>query len=197
MVVPVRNRIAITPLSPNRATIEAAIDEMLPWHRGGTAGNLGLAWGWRTISPDWRGHWNNETPPSMPFNYGEPLIDKVVVIMTDGQNQFYDWPGGNGAGPGGSDYTAYGRLDDFGYPTLDAARQELDDRMANTCALMKAEGIIIYTLTFGSTPSASTQDLYRNCATAANYYFHAPTNAQLAVAFRTIGTALSNLRIAE
>ncbi len=77
------------------------------------------------------------------------------------------------------------------------ARQELDDRMANTCALMKAEGIIIWTLTFGSTPNSSTQDLYRNCATSNAHYFHAPTNAELADAFRTIGTALSNLRIAE
>ena len=130
---------AITPLTPNRPTIDAAIAEMLPWHRGGTAGNLGLSWSWRAISPEWRGMWNNETPPSMPFDYDEPLIEKVVVMMTDGQNQYYDWPGGGGAGPGGSDYTAYGRLDDFGYPTLDLARQELDARMANTCALMKAE----------------------------------------------------------
>ena len=69
--------------------------------------------------------------------------------------------------------------------------------MANTCALMKAEGIIIYTLTFGSTPSAATQNLYANCATSNAHYFHAPSNAELSDAFRTIGTALSNLRIAE
>jgi Flp pilus assembly protein TadG len=188
---------AITPLTPNRATMDAAITEMLPWHRGGTTGNLGLSWGWRAISPDWRGMWNNETPPSMPLNYGEPLMEKVVVMMTDGQNQFYDWPGGGGAGPNGSDYTAYGRLNDFGYATLGAARQELDNRMANTCALMQAEGIMIYTLTFGSTPSAATQNLYRNCATSDAHYFHAPSNGDLSDAFRAIGNALSNLRIAE
>ena len=32
-----------------------ALGELLPWHRGGTMANLGLAWGWRTVSPKWRG----------------------------------------------------------------------------------------------------------------------------------------------
>ncbi len=187
---------AITPLTAGRTAIDTAIGQMQPWHRGGTAGNLGLTWGWRAISPAWQGMWGGDTPADMPLAYDDPLIEKVVVMMTDGQNQFYDFPG-DGPGPDGSDYTAYGRLDDFGYATLAAARQELDDRMANTCALMKAEGIVIYTLTFGSTPDAATQDLFRNCATSAAHYFHAPSNEQLSDAFHTIGNALSNLRIAE
>ncbi len=112
---------AITSLTPARATIDAAITEMLPWHRGGTTSNLGLVWGWRTLSPRWQGLWGGPTPDTMPLAYDQPLIDKVVVILTDGQNQFYDFKGhgpGNGVGPGGSDYTAYGRLEDFGFPNL-------------------------------------------------------------------------------
>jgi hypothetical protein len=60
---------------------------------------------------------------------------------------------------------------------------------------MKARGIIIYTITFGSTPNAATQSLYRNCASDPANYFHAPTNAALGPAFRQIGERLSNLRV--
>ncbi len=188
---------AITPLIESKTDVHAAITEMLPWHRGGTAGNLGLAWGWRTVSPAWRDLWGGATPATLPLDYDTPLMEKVVVMLTDGQNQFYDWPGGNGAGPQGSDYTAYGRLFDFGFPTLDAARAELDSRMAATCQAMKDAGIILYTITFGPSPNASTQNLFRDCATTPARYFHAPSNGELADAFRTIGGQLSNLRIAE
>jgi hypothetical protein len=98
----------ITPLTKSRATLEAGIANMGPWHRGGTTGNLGLSWGWRTISPNWRGLWGGETPNDMPLDYGTPFMDKVVVILTDGQNQFYDHDGG--ALPA-SDFTAYGRVE--------------------------------------------------------------------------------------
>ena len=60
---------------------------------------------------------------------------------------------------------------------------------------MDAEGIELYTITFGSVPSASTQDLYRGCATSAAHYFHSPTNEALIAAFRKIGGELSQLRI--
>ena len=182
---------AITPLVPDKTTVSAGITEMLPWHRGGTTGNLGLVWGWRALSPAWRGLWGD---PNLPLDYSTPLMDKVVIMLTDGQNQFYDH---NGGGPNGSDYTAYGRLNEFGFATLDAARAELDSRMTSICNAMKAHGIILYTITFGSAPNSSTQDLYRNCATEPSYYWHAPNNSTLQTVFHSIAEQLSNLRIAE
>lgn len=190
----------ILPLTAEKSTVQARVDEMLPWHRGGTTGNLGLSWGWRTVSPKWRGRWGGSTPLNLPLDYGDPIVDKVVVILTDGQNQFYDWPGhpeNGGVGPGGSDYTAYGRLNDFGYATLSAARNEIDSRFAATCEAMKAEGIKIFTITFGSTPDSATQSLYSNCASSPDKYFHSPTNEMLSEAFEQIGQQLSNLRIVE
>jgi Flp pilus assembly protein TadG len=191
---------AISPLMQRKSDVLAAIANMAPWHRGGTTGNLGLVWGWRTISPRWRGLWGGTTPANMPLDYDEPYSEKVVVLLTDGENQFYDWPNhqpDNGVGPKGSDDTAYGRLHEFGYTSLSTARQEIDRRLAATCAAMKAEGIIIYTITFGDVPSTSTQALYRDCASRPEYYFHSPKNEDLAKAFRTIGVQLSNLRISH
>ncbi len=190
----------ITPLVASKAVLNAAIDQMEPWHRGGTTGNLGLVWGWRALSPSWRGFWEGTAASTLPLSYTEPFMDKVVVIMTDGQNQFFDFTDhspDNGNGPDGSDYTAYGRLGEFGFATLDAARSEIDDRFGRTCEAMKAEGIIIYAITFGSTPNSSTQSLFRNCATKNSFFFHAPSNAELQDVFTTIGRQLSNLRISQ
>lgn len=186
---------AITSLTASRSTIEGGIQEMQPWHRGGTMGNLGLAWGWRVISPQWRGEWGGDTPATMPLDYDEPLMDKVVVMLTDGNNQWYDHPP---AGPDGSDYGAYGRRGWGVLGTTDAgdALAEVNNRMAQTCELMKAEGIKIFTITF-KVNNSTTKALYENCATSPDFYFNSPTNEDLTQTFRTIGTELSNLRIAQ
>src|SRR5690606_15342565 len=102
--------------------------DMRPGARGGTTGNFGLSWGWRTISPRWRGLWD-DSPSELPLDYDTPLMDKVVVILTDGKNQFHD---NSSKGPK-SDYTAYGRVEELGYTDLNKARYELDKRMARTC----------------------------------------------------------------
>lgn len=192
---------AITPLTRARATVAAAVDEMQPWHRGGTLGNLGLAWGWRTLSPRWQGLWGGGELAGLPTGYDDPVIDKIVVMMTDGENQFYDWPDhepNNGAGPRGSDKTAYGRRHDFmAGASAGQARAEVDRRFARTCQAMKDVGIELFTVTFGAVPDSATQALYRSCATSAEHYFHSPTNATLAAAFRSIGQKLSSLKLIE
>jgi Putative Flp pilus-assembly TadE/G-like len=217
---------ALTPLVASRTTVEAAIDEMAPWHRGGTMANLGLAWGWRVLSPRWRGLWDGDLPDDLPLDYDEPNMEKVVILLTDGNNEWYDYPGitfqwggsgenhytgvpGSSAYPStspflsstypGADYTAYGRINEgrLGTTNRTTANGILDDRMSAMCEAMKAQGIIIYTLTFGATPDAGTQDLYRDCATEEDMYFHAPSSTVLQQAFVQIADELSALRIAE
>jgi len=185
---------AITPLRQSRSAVIAAIEAMQPWHRGGTTGNLGLVWGWRVLSPRWRGLWGGATPAELPLDHDVLDSDKVVVLLTDGDNQFYDHPP---SGPSGSDFTAYGRLHDFGFASLGAGRDEINQRMSRICRAMKDEGIILYTITFGSTPNTATQDLYRGCASNPAQYFHSPGSSELAGAFRAIGRQLATLRLAR
>ena len=63
---------------------------------------------------------------------------------------------------------------------------------------MKAEGIIIFTVTFGVS-NKNTQDLFRNCATEPGNYFNTTSSSktELYDAFSTIGQRLSNLRVVE
>ena len=214
---------AITPLVADKTTVSAAIAEMQPWHRGGTFSNLGLAWGWRVISPAWRGLWDGDDPANMPLDYDEPNMEKVVILLTDGTNQWYDWPGDKWTTDGedhysglpgrskypnsssldddypGADYTAYGRLSEgrLGTTNNNLVDDQIDVRMLAMCTAMKATDIIIYTITFGSSPNSSTQNLFRDCASEPDMYFHAPSNSTLQQTFATIADELSNLRIAE
>lgn len=188
---------AITPLVAEQATIHAAITEMQPWHRGGTMANLGLAWGWRTLSPDWRGLWGGDTPNNLPLDYDEPLIDKVVVLLTDGNNEWYDWPTGQPNNPD-ADYTAYQRPSDglLGTTSRSVGTTVVNNRMSQICNAMKAEGIIIYSITFRLN-NTTVQNLYRSCSTSPAHYFNSPDNASLESAFEEIGNELTNLRLAE
>ena len=218
---------AITPLVASKSTIQAAIDEMAPWHRGGTMANLGLVWGWRVLSPRWRGLWDGDLPDELPLAYEEQNMEKVVVLLTDGNNEWFDYPGttfkwgGSGGDnhykglPGantyptsptnfqttwpGADYTAYGRLSEgrLGTTNNGTARATINTRMLGLCTAMKAQGIIIYTLTFGPSPSTATRDLYTACATEPDMYMHAATASTLQQNFVTIADELSALRIAE
>lgn len=191
----------VLPLTAEKSTVQAAVDAMRPWMVGGTLGNLGLVWGWRALSPNWRGLWGGDL--SLPLDYGEPLTDKVVVMLTDGQNQLWDHhtsgPEGwdyNGysipPGPEDANYNSYGRLKNPPW-TATTVKDWIDNRMSVVCESMKAQGIIIFTITF----QGGNEDLFRNCATSPQHYFNSPTNADLQIAFRSIGQVLSNLRLAE
>ena len=196
---------AITPLTSSKTAVQAAVSGMAAWGRGGTTGNLGLTWGWRTISPRWRGAWGGATPNTLPLDYHADFMEKVVVILTDGNNQFHDndTSTSNNSVPA-SDFTAYGRIETLiGSSTGTAAARRttgrgiLDGRMAATCTAMKAQGIRIYSIIFGASPDNTARTLFTNCATTPAMYYYAPSNASLAAAFKSIGGQLANLRIVE
>ncbi len=178
----------ITPMQTDKAAIKAAIGRMGPWHRGGTMGHLGLLWGWSTLSPRWRGLWSAATP-QLPLDYGTAYMDKVVVMLTDGNNQW-----------SADDYTAYDRLSDgrLGTTNINTAKTRLDQRQSQVCTALKQQGIVIYTITVQlAAADASTRALYQGCASKPAYYFDTSDNTQLRTSFRQIANSLSNLRLAR
>lgn len=183
----------ILPLVESKATVLDAIDEMAPWSFGGTASPVGLVWGWRVLSEKWQGLWGGATPNDLPLANDAPYMDKVLVILTDGRNEFIQRSGDLG----GSDFTAYGTIADWGYGSIYSARDELDDRFATICNNIKEDGIIIYGITFGNAPDTATRNAFETCASKAAYYFHAPSNSELQDVFDAIGRQLSNLRLSK
>jgi Flp pilus assembly protein TadG len=187
----------VTPMTNVKSTISAAVNKMTA--DGNTHINLGAVWGWRLLSPTWRGQWGSAAwgGTNLPLNYNTPRMTKAVVIMTDGDNTMT----GKGTWPFYTTqvYTAYGYESDgkLGTTTSDAvAEAELDKRLSNVCTNMKKNNIIVYTVAFNN-PTKSTKTLLQNCATSTSYYFDAGNQAALATAFQTIGDSLSNLRVSK
>jgi hypothetical protein len=165
---------------------------MAPWHRGGTMANIGLVWGWRALSPDWRGLWRDTSGnvmENLPRDHDDRYTSKVIVLMTDGDNQWYK-----------SDFTAYE------YPgSGQLAPGQIDNRMLEACEKIKDDDIVLFAITFGNGVNKQTKDLYRSCASnpAQNVYFpgrkyfHAPTDEDLEDAFGAIGGQLTELRLTQ
>ena len=177
----------ITPLTNDKTTLVNALNAMQAWCRGGTIGHVGMAWGWRTLSPN--------GPFTEGLAYNTPNWRKAAILMTDGDNLIYSKANSKWK----SDYTAFGRLDDNRLGTTDktVAKGILNTRLSEVCANMKAAGITIYTITFTSNIDAATKAIYRNCASDLDKYFDAPSQATLASAFNFIGTELSSLRVSK
>jgi hypothetical protein len=75
-------------------------------------------------------------------------------------------------------------------------QSQIDAREALTCTNAKASGIVIYTVHV-NTGGDPTSTVLRNCASSADKFTEIKTANQLLTTFNAIGTALSNLRIAQ
>ncbi|WP_036305421.1 TadE/TadG family type IV pilus assembly protein [Methylopila sp. 73B] len=176
----------ITPMTPVKTTIKSGISKMTAV--GATHINMGAVWGWRMLSPSWRGTWAGDMATySLPLDYGTKRMTKAAVIMTDGDNTLYDGL-----------YTAYGYPSEgrLGVTSASAGEPKLDARLTAVCGKMKAAGITVFTVAFNN-PASATKTLMQNCATSTSYYFDAGNSTSLANAFKTIGDTLSNLRVSK
>jgi Flp pilus assembly protein TadG len=188
----------ITPMQTDRSIIQTAIASMVP--DGDTLIPEGLVWGWRMLSPNWQGHWQDTvmTTNSLPLAYNTTNMQKVVILMTDGSNHLV---------PG--NYTAYGFVGDsrlgVDEPTSETI---LDNNLTSICNSLRSHNVTVFTIAFGqagSNPITQTErnngmvdvQLLTSCATSPGYFFLAPTNAALQSAFQSIGNTLENIRISK
>ncbi|WP_373004188.1 pilus assembly protein TadG-related protein [Hyphomonas sp.] len=85
------NSIGPLPLTDNRTTLKAYVNGLNDF--GGTAGHLGVAWGWYLIDPKWDGIWPTA---SKPLDYDESDSAKAMILMTDGEfNSYFSSGQGN------------------------------------------------------------------------------------------------------
>jgi Flp pilus assembly protein TadG len=166
----------IQPLTNNKATLNAQIDSYLP--DGGTAGHIGMAWGWNLISPNFGSLF---TGKSTPAAYTDTTTIKAVVIMTDGVFN-----------------TAY-KSGDISDPVLQKTQGNAD--FVSLCTNMKAKGVMVFTVGFGLDAEADVADRNKarqslaDCASSATNFFDTETDLELADAFAQIATQLSALHI--
>ena len=205
---------SVLPLTASRTTVLNKINGLYPWRKGGTMSNVGIAWGWRMLSPKWRGLWDADLvggQVKLPMDYNSPLMQKVLIIETDGNNNFFK---SATTTPPYSDYSAMLRLNttanggrsDINTTSNTTGIAALNAKTTQLCNAIKAQGILIYTVTFGlgnSTEENNARNLFRGCASQTSYYFDVDSGVpgasqvDLTTAFRTIGDSLANLRISQ
>ena len=155
----------------------------------------GFMWGWRTISPN--------APFADGTAYNTQGNTKVIVLMTDGQNTWFD--AANALN--GSDYSAYGYYKSANgrLPTTNQnvttetqARAAMDALVRQACSGARAKGITIYTIAFSvnSDPmDDQAKQLLKDCAGDISRYYAPNSQSTLSQAFASIGDSISKLRI--
>jgi len=108
-------------------------------------------------------------PFTVPAKDANFKYSEVIILMSDGENTQNRWSNSQSA---------------------------IDAREALTCANVKAAGFTIYSIQV-NTGGDSTQAVMRNCASDSSKFFELKKANDLISTFDSIGTALSNLRIAQ
>jgi Flp pilus assembly protein TadG len=189
----------IVPLTYNRAHVEAGIDAMTA--SGSTVIPEGLAWGWRVLSPT-EPFTKVEAGPSQPADtistYNHPRWRKVMVLMTDGENDVLS-NGSQVNSLNGGWYSSYGRItattgNRFGTTSVSSANGKLDTAMLSLCTKIKAKGVEIYTVAFRVTNTTILSNL-RTCATDTSHYSYAADGVALGTVFSHIGENVNNASI--
>ncbi|MEN5228764.1 TadE/TadG family type IV pilus assembly protein [Brevundimonas naejangsanensis] len=185
---------AITPLTASASTLKARIDQLRK--SGSTAGQIGIAWAWYMLSPNFASLFDGAGKPGA---YAPTETLKVAILMTDGEfnTPFRDGVIGLDAGSGSGALNTH--------INLNSSNGDPFAQSVELCRAMHARGVVVYTVGFdlGSDTGKpnvidSALDVMEACATNKNtHFFQANSGADLKEAFRAIGRDITRLRIAR
>jgi Flp pilus assembly protein TadG len=166
----------IQPLTYNWSSLKTMVNAMQP--TGGTNQPIGLAWAWQSLT--------QTGPMNAPLEDSNTTYNRVIIILSDGLNTEDRWPSyGNGN-------TQYGGQ-------IDARQQILCNNIKNPIDPKTNKPMYtIYTIQVDtSTPPDPTSSILQSCASDPSKFFMLTNSTQIATTFTTIGTALSQLRVAQ
>lgn len=174
--------VAALPLTSDTTTLLNKISSLSTY--GGTAGQIGTAWAWYMLSPNWSSLW----PSSAPAAYGTEKLKKIAVLMTDGDYN--------------SQYDSNGYSVDYGQtPPQSKCPDSVNGcssvQASNLCTAMKDKGIEVYTVGFQIGTGTLADTTLKNCATDTNHYYNSSTGDALKAAFRDIALKISTLYLSQ
>ena len=165
----------IQTLTNDSSTISTAINNLavnVGSYKPETYIPSGLIWGVNVLSPP------APFTDGAAYDANNKMPRKAIVLMTDGSNTLYaNSSGGISAANATQLATTYTYQD-------------------NVCTYAKNKKIEIYTIGFGVSDATALAHL-KSCATDSAHYFDAKSSADLIAAFKTIGGALSKIRISQ
>ncbi|HXE67873.1 MAG TPA: pilus assembly protein TadG-related protein [Hyphomicrobiaceae bacterium] len=158
----------IVPLSKNRTALKEAIDAF--GTGGTTAGQLGTAFAWYMLSPNWANIWPADSKPAA---YGTAKLRKIAVLMTDG---------------------VYNTLQAHSYGDNSSQADTAQSQAVELCSKMKDKSIEIYTVGF-KLDNDKARTMLSKCATSSDHNYSADNGDQLKQAFRDIALKIAFLRL--
>ena len=174
-------------LTTNTASLKTAINAMVAV--GDTNIPMGMMWGWHTLSPN--------APFADGSAYGTQHLQKVMILMTDGDNTMDD--------PSSSSEQNKSYFSGLGYiwqnllgitsGTTTQRQTAMDNRQALVCNNMKAQGIIIYTVRLEVTTGPSP--ILQGCASTPDKYYDVQDVTTLNAVFANIAGSINSLRISH
>lgn len=164
----------------DRDNFKASIDALTA--SGWTAGHIGTAWGWYTLSPSWNSVFSGDTAK----NYDQEKVIKAVIVMTDGMfNTAYKNGGlATDASSSNEDKLAPGSSPHQFLQICNAMRNPSNSN----------EAIQIYTVAFNAPTTAV--ELLTECSGPARF-LNAENAAELNAAFQQVVTNLTSLRLTQ
>lgn len=166
----------LVPLTTDKELLKSRIQSLEL--SGSTAGQIGTAWAWYTLSPNWNTLW----PADRQASAYNTETRKIAILMTDGEYNLASdsrgvQEGMPGAGsPVNADSTTQARA---------------------ICQNMKDKGILVYTVGFALGKNATAIATMNKCATNASTAYKAENGAQLKQAFRDIALKIANLYLTQ
>jgi Flp pilus assembly protein TadG len=179
-------------LTSDTGAVHDAIKKMIA--QGNTDIPAGLAWGWNVLSPNG------------PFGDGKPYKDgewtKIVVLMTDGNNENNEGNANDESFYSGVGYMWQGRM---GATSGSKSKRTTlrDQRLEAMCTGMKAAGktakgeldhVTVYTIRVEVKNGSSSA--LQNCASDGDKFYDVQNVDQLVSVFQDIGGSIQKLRIA-
>ena len=156
---------------------------------GNTNVPMGLMWGWHTLSP--------RAPFADGRPYGEERLQKIVILLTDGDNVNSTTNNPDNSNYSGVGLIWQGRLGSDMDVASSAQRRadRMDERLLELCENMRDQEIMIYTV--GVQVSSNAQNLLRQCATEDDMFYNVTNTGGIESAFDRIAGSIENLRIAQ
>lgn len=174
-------------LTDNFASLKTKVDAMNPL--GDTNSNLGLMWGWHTLSPS--------APFSDGIAYNTPKHQKILLLMTDGLNNNVVIGNNNKSAYSGIGYIWQNRMG-ITDGTLSQRRAKMDEKMAQLCENIREAGITIYTVRLETNdPDPNSEDAIEGCSGDPTKFYDVEDSDELTVVFESIANSIQALRLTE
>ncbi len=166
----------VMPMTSAWDTLKDSIKVMQP--TGGTNQAVGLAWAWQSLL--------QTGPIPAPAEDPNYTYNRVIILLSDGLNTEDRWPDyGDGSTQNGG--------------KIDARQALLCQNLKKLDPKTNQPMYTIYTIQVNTNrPADPTSSVLKNCATDPDKFFFMLTSAdQIVTTFNTIGTSLSQLRVAR